>query len=215
MEGTIGEIRMCAFDFAPRGWAFCHGQTIAINDYQALYSLIGTLYGGNGRTTLMLPDFRGRAPLSAGQGAGLSLRQLGELGGSEKVPLDYDQMPLHNHLTDWVFKNGAASGVVELEGTTATKVSREEGDVIQPDGAIWGKFSPQQFDPFVNASEPNFALMDEQKVQVSGSVELQITSIESTVATGEAGGSEPVYVMQPWIATHYIICLDGLYPSRN
>ena len=82
-EPFVGEIRMFAGNFAPRGWAFCDGQLLAISQNDALFSVIGTLYGGDGRTTFALPDLRGRVPIHAGQGPGLSERPLGSKGGVE------------------------------------------------------------------------------------------------------------------------------------
>lgn len=97
-EGYIGEIRMVAFNFAPRGWALCDGQLLSIAQNTALFSLIGTIYGGDGRTTFALPDLRGRVPVHAGTGAGLTPRSLGERGGVENVTLNIAQIPSHNHL---------------------------------------------------------------------------------------------------------------------
>lgn len=96
-EAFIGEIRFFGGNFAPRGWAFCNGQMLAINQYQALFSLLGTTYGGDGRTTFALPDARGRAMIHAGQGPGLSPRRLGENAGTETNTLTANQMPAHSH----------------------------------------------------------------------------------------------------------------------
>ncbi|HBB98067.1 MAG TPA: phage tail protein [Blastocatellia bacterium] len=83
----IGEIRMVGFNFAPPGWAFCNGQLMPLSQNTALFSLLGTTYGGDGRTTFALPDFRSRGPIHFGQGPGLSLRELGEMGGEEASAL--------------------------------------------------------------------------------------------------------------------------------
>ena len=97
-EPFIGEIRMFAGTFAPRGWAFCDGQLLAVSQNDALFSLYGTLYGGDGRTTFGLPDMRGRIPVHQGTGPGLSQRRLGAKGGSETVTLTTNQMPSHTHI---------------------------------------------------------------------------------------------------------------------
>jgi len=86
-EPYIGEIKMVGFNFAPRGWAFCNGQLLPIAQNTALFSLVGTTYGGNGQTTFGLPNLQNRAPVHSGQGAGLSSHQLGEVGGSASVTL--------------------------------------------------------------------------------------------------------------------------------
>lgn len=96
-EPFVGEIRMFAGNFAPRGWAFCDGQLLAVSQNDALFSLLGTIYGGDGRTTFGLPDMRGRIPIHAGTGPGLAPRLLGAKGGAEKVTLTVNQLPSHSH----------------------------------------------------------------------------------------------------------------------
>src|SRR4051794_10683767 len=97
-EPFIGEVIMFAGNFAPRGWALCQGQLLSIAQNTALFSILGTTYGGNGQTTFALPDLRGRVPLGQGQGPGLSSYVLGEVAGNENVTLISTQMPQHNHL---------------------------------------------------------------------------------------------------------------------
>jgi len=96
-EPFVGEIRMFAGNFAPRGWAFCDGQLLAVSQNDALFSLLGTIYGGDGRTTFGLPDIRGRIPVHAGTGPGLSQYRLGSRGGAEEVTLTVNQLPSHAH----------------------------------------------------------------------------------------------------------------------
>ena len=96
-EPYIGEIIMFAGNFAPKGWMLCQGQLLSIAQNTALFSILGTTYGGDGVTTFALPDFRGRYPMQQGQGPGLTPRSLGEQGGSESVTLVSTQMPAHNH----------------------------------------------------------------------------------------------------------------------
>lgn len=96
-EPFIGEIRMFAGTFAPRGWATCDGQLLAVGSNDALFSLIGTFYGGDGRTTFGLPDLRGRIPIHMGTGPGLSPRNIGSKSGSERVTVTVNQLPPHTH----------------------------------------------------------------------------------------------------------------------
>jgi microcystin-dependent protein len=93
----IAEIRIFAGNFAPRGWAFCNGQILPISQNTALFSLLGTTYGGDGRTNFALPNLQGRFPMHPGQGPGLSLRSLGEINGSEAVTLTINELPAHAH----------------------------------------------------------------------------------------------------------------------
>jgi len=93
----LGEIQLVAFNFAPQGWAFCNGQLLSISQNTALFSLLGTTYGGDGVTTFALPNLQGRVPLHFGAGQGLSPRNLGQLGGEEAVTLTAAQMPAHSH----------------------------------------------------------------------------------------------------------------------
>jgi len=93
----VGEIRMFSGNFAPRSWAFCDGQLMAISQNDALFSLLGTIYGGDGTTTFGLPDLRGRVPLGEGTGSGLSPRRLGSKSGAEKITLTRAQVPSHTH----------------------------------------------------------------------------------------------------------------------
>jgi microcystin-dependent protein len=102
----LGEIRAFGFSFAPRGWAMCNGQLMAISQNEALFALIGTFYGGNGTSTFGLPDLQGRVPLSMGQGTGLSSYQIGERAGTETVTLTTGQVPSHIHSIAQPVNNG-------------------------------------------------------------------------------------------------------------
>ena len=93
----VAEIRIFPFNFAPKGWAWCDGQLLPLSQNTALFSLLGTTYGGNGKSNFALPDLQGRAPMHPGQGPGLSLHDLGETGGSETVTLLESEIPSHAH----------------------------------------------------------------------------------------------------------------------
>jgi microcystin-dependent protein len=93
----VAEIRIFPFNFAPKGWAFCNGQILPISQNTALFSLLGTTYGGDGKSTFALPNMQGNAPMHPGQGPGLSLHDLGETGGSQTVSLLESEMPAHSH----------------------------------------------------------------------------------------------------------------------
>jgi microcystin-dependent protein len=111
-EPYLGEIVAVPYDFAPRGYAFCAGQLMSIAQNTALFSLLGTTYGGNGQTTFALPDLRGRSAISSGQGPGLAPKTLGEVGGEETVTLLVTQMPAHNHTVQASSSTGSISSPV-------------------------------------------------------------------------------------------------------
>ncbi len=108
-EAYLGEIRMFGFNFAPSGWMLCNGQTLAISQYAALFSLIGTSYGGNGTSTFQLPNLQSRVPVHQGTGAGLSTYVIGETTGTENVTLLYNNMPVHTHTVNAVTGSAGAS----------------------------------------------------------------------------------------------------------
>ena len=104
----VAEIRIFPFNFAPRGWAWCDGQLLPLSQNTALFSLLGTTYGGNGKSNFALPDLQGRAPMHPGQGPGLSFHDLGETGGSETVALLESEIPSHSH--GWAASNSTGIG---------------------------------------------------------------------------------------------------------
>ena len=180
MEGYIAEIRMFAGNFAPRGWAFCQGQILSIAQNTALFSLLGTTYGGNGQTTFALPDLRSRVPVGAGVVSGLPTTNLGQMSGAPTHTLIITEMPAHNHATQ-----------------TQVNASSAEGTAFTPTGGIWAT-SPNG-DTIYSTSAAN-ATMAANGVQVT---------------VGIAGGSQPHNNMQPYLGMNYIICMEGIYPSRN
>ncbi|MEL7091707.1 MAG: tail fiber protein [Pseudomonadota bacterium] len=111
-EPFIAEIKMFGGNFAPRNYALCDGQLLAISQNSALFSLIGTIYGGDGRSTMALPDMRGRVSMHAGTGPGLSPRPLGQKGGEETHTLNITEMPAHNHAVSAVLKGSAATATL-------------------------------------------------------------------------------------------------------
>lgn len=158
MEPFIGEITLFAGNFAPRGWAFCDGQLLSINSNQALFSILGTTYGGDGRTTFALPDLRGRVPIHAGQGIGLSNRPLGSTGGMEQLPA-----------------KTLSLGKASTERRTAP---------ADPDVGRAGTRNPAP------------AVATPQTTEVA----------DPSVDSGN---------MQPYATVHYIIALQGVFPSRS
>ena len=183
-EPFIGEIVMFGGTFAPRGWAFCDGQLLSISQNTALFSILGTTYGGDGRTTFGLPDLRGRVPMHAGNGPGLSNRRLGEKSGAETVTLTSSQMPSHNHTATTDSTLGASS-------SGASTVNSPAGNVLANDGN----------DRIYKNVEPD--------------VLMRTSAIDSTTTVDDTGGGQAHTNVQPFQAVHFIIALQGIFPSRN
>lgn len=131
-EPFVGEVRMFAGNFAPRGWAFCDGQLLAVSQNDALFSLLGTIYGGDGRTTFGLPDLRGRIPIHAGSGPGLSPRRLGAKAGSENETLTVNQLPSHRH--DWQATSASAANRSPVGSPNAFSYAQPINTMVFRDG---------------------------------------------------------------------------------
>jgi len=123
----VAEIRIFPFNFAPKGWAFSGGQILPLSQNTALFSLLGTTYGGDGKSNFALPNLQGRAPMHPGQGPGLSLHDLGETGGTDTVTLLQSEMPMHNHTMRGTVENGT-QGTLTANITLATSIG---GTVFQ------------------------------------------------------------------------------------
>jgi microcystin-dependent protein len=189
MEGTISEIRYFGPSWAPRNWMICDGSVLPISAYAAFFSLIGTEYGGDGRTTFAIPDLRGRVAVGQGNGPGLSVRQIGSKGGQEQVTLTEALMPSHTH-------------EVAFSGTARIPVNIQAGDEDQSSPAA-GVLSNTGSDQYASSPTPN-AIYSGSPIPVTGNV--TVNSI---------GGDRPHDNMQPWLAVTPIICATGIFPSRS
>ena len=153
MDPFVAEIRIFPFNFSPRGWAWCDGQLMPIAQNTALFSLLGTTYGGNGQSNFALPDLQGRAPMHPGQGPGLSLHDLGETGGSETVTLLQTEIPLHSHTL--------RANVIDVADTNvpspaASFALSSGGTLYQPTANV--QLAPQALAP-AGGSQPHNNLM--------------------------------------------------------
>jgi microcystin-dependent protein len=138
----VAEIRIFPFNFAPKGWAWCDGQLLPLSQNTALFSLLGTTYGGNGKSNFALPDLQGRAPMHPGQGPGLSLHDLGETGGSETVTLLESEIPAHNHA---LMSLGAPANRTNPIGNTIARVSAGNAYVAPPSAMV--SMAPEALPP--------------------------------------------------------------------
>jgi microcystin-dependent protein len=137
----VAEIRIFPFNFAPKGWAWCNGQLLPISQNTALFSLLGTTYGGDGKSNFALPDLEGRAPMHPGQGPGLSLHDLGETGGSETVSLLESEIPAHSH----AFK--ASAQLADQPTPQGTLTGNVSSDNIYAPAAALVSMAPQALAP--------------------------------------------------------------------
>ncbi|WP_297334369.1 tail fiber protein [Flavobacterium sp.] len=195
MDEYLGAIKAFGFNFAPRGWAFCDGQLMSIAANTALFSLLGTTYGGDGRTTFGLPDLRGRSIVHPGTGPGFSTIRWGQMGGYETETLTVLNMPVHNHVL--------IDGQAIVSTTTQVNVA---GDplVNVPDNGTY---------PFAaGGSAPNMYSESATPTDTVGGITSQ-SYISG--ATGAAGGSQPFSVRSPYLGIYTCICTQGIYPPRS
>jgi microcystin-dependent protein len=186
----LGMIILVPYNFAPRGWAFCQGQILSIAQNTALFSLLGTTFGGNGVTTFGLPDLRGRVPIGSGQGAGLSNFGLGQTGGIESVTLTVSNMPAHTH-------------VIALSNLQATAhVRNAAGNARSPAGNVLAGEAAG-----VTAVYSNQAPTD--------SMAASALTVSGNATANPAGASTPFDLHSPYVTVNYCIALQGIFPSRN
>jgi len=210
----VGEIRWVAFDFAPKGWAKCDGQILAISQNTALFSLLGTTYGGNGVSTFGLPDFRGRTIVHPGQGPGLSDRVLGEEGGTESHTLTIAEMPAHSHggglhshsIPSLAVNVGASSGAATQSAAggnvlaTATLAAGGNGN--------GNPNNTPKLTMIYNAGPADTTLG-------AGSATVAGTTGNATGGSLTEGGSQPHPTMPPFLTANCIIALEGIFPPRQ
>ena len=198
MEGTMATIVGWAPVWAPRTWMSCSGQLLPISNFNALFSLIGTLYGGDGRTTFGLPDLRGRVPMGSGSGPGLTPRSNGQSGGAEYVTLTVLEIPSHNHSAS--FSSGSSMVIPAInnaDGTTNTPSS----NVYPAVGKAGTGLGAQNTDIYTTGT-PNTQIGP--NIPVTGNISVNYT-----------GGNQSHLNLQPYQVILWIICYQGIYPSRN
>jgi microcystin-dependent protein len=180
MEGYMAVVTMVAYDFAPKNWAYCNGQTLPIAQNQALFSLLGTTYGGNGVTTFALPNMQGRAQVCPGQASSGSNYTLGEMTGTETVTLNTNNLPAHVH-------NGNIN-VTPRAGNSADDLS-------------------------ATGNYPGQAANGYATTPTAGTVMTSPHIISTTI--GLAGSNMPFSILTPYLVLNYVICMYGIFPSRN
>ena len=200
----LGEIRMVGFNYAPPGWAICSGSMMSISQNTALFSLLGTNYGGNGVNTFALPDLQGRSPVGTGSGSGLSPIALGEKAGTETVTLTSNQMPMHTHTAQ-------SNGNLSVSGSAAIPAcsSPTSGTSSGTPGAttVLGTMTAGgRAGDLYTTSTANTTLLP---------YNVQSTGTPPGITVGAAGGSQPFAVRNPYLGITCIIALQGIFPSHG
>ncbi len=184
-EPFVGEIRMFGFNFAPVGWALCDGQLMAIAQNQALFSLLGTTYGGDGQSTFGLPNLQSRVAIHMGQGPGLTPYFEGQTGGVESVALTAQQMPQHNHAVNCNGSvTGRGGGAFGAGGVGETPVSNFPGPATSPGHSVYSTTA------------------------------IANNTMAATMIS-QAGGSQAHENRQPFLVMNFCIALQGIFPSRG
>ena len=191
-EPFIGMLMLVPYNFAPRGWAFCNGQIMSISQNTALFSLLGTTFGGDGQVTFALPDLRGRVPLGVGQGPGLSNYVLGQVAGTETQTLTTSNMPPHSHTL------ANLKATVNIVSTAGNQQGPKDNVLAKEAAGVTATYAtpPQGFPP----NPPD--KMADAAVTMSG-------------ATDPAGGGQPFDMHTPYLAMNYCIAITGVFPSRS
>ncbi len=213
MDPFIGQIICVGFNFAPPGWAQCNGQLLSIAQNNALFALLGTTYGGDGRTTFGLPDLRGRAPIGVGQGPGLSNYVQGQMGGTESVTamgtgqfaLAAANLPAHTHA---------------IQGSVSVAIADQAGSSNAASGNVLGKVAQDAdvspattIEMYVATSGRGAATFNDRN---------QLGGVSHNITTAATGTGTPVSVpvsvnvanRQPYLGMMYIIATQGIFPSR-
>jgi len=186
---TLANITIFAGNYAPQGWMFCQGQLLSIAEYTALYSLLGTTYGGDGEQTFALPDFRGRVAVHVGQGAGLQNYDLAQQGGVENTTLTMNNIPAHTHpVTNAAVGPAPASN---LPGTTD-----------MPTGNV-----PAQ----INGSPAAYSTV----ATTDNLGNSTINSLSDSTGGNGSGGTAPVNIVSPYQVLNYVIAVEGIYPPHD
>jgi microcystin-dependent protein len=199
----LGEIKMVGFNFAPRGYALCAGQQMSIAQNSALFSLLGTTFGGNGQVTFGLPDYRGRSPVGMGQGPGLTFVNQGEVSGTESTSLNILQMPSHTHAVV-ATATATSTGALQVASTSSNPSATPSAtnNVLAASGG--GPGSATIWSDQIGSTPVTLA-----------NLETINTTVGVNVTVQPAGGSQPVPLRNPYLGTNFVIATEGIFPSRN
>ncbi len=214
-EFIMGGIISFGGNFAPKDWGFCNGQLIAISQNQALYAILGTTWGGDGRTNFALPNMQSRVPIGVGRGEGLTEVRQGQELGREIHTLNVAELPTHSHTATFI---GIGTPITPISATATLKASKGNGDNLEPQtGDYLGQSKSGRNDgfPYFTSDKNVNQLVDLGK----GSIDVTVTGggglSGGTVAINATGSSRAFSIMQPNLGMQYIIALQGIFPARN
>jgi microcystin-dependent protein len=218
----LASIILFGGSFAPRGWTYCQGQVMPITQNTALFALLGNTYGGDGRSTFGIPDLRGRVPLGTGRGNGLTEFQLGRQVGKDNLVLITQNMPTHNHPATFTGTGGGVA-TTDVQVAVNVPVSTQLGDSAAPTANCYlaetvaggGRTDlPEKIyrssTAGIGANPVNLGGVTATATVTGGSS--GITG--GTVTVDNTGGDTPISLIQPSLAMNYILCVDGIFPSR-
>lgn len=192
LEPFVGEMMLAGYNFCPRGYLPAAGQLLPISQNEALYSLLGTTYGGDGRTTFALPDLRGRTPVGSGQGPGLSDIRIGAKSGAEQVTMSQAQLPSHTH-----------SAATTVTADVKARATSQTAGAISPAGNVLaGTGSGSE----IYDAGPADQNMGDSAIQAN---------VSATTTVSPTGGSQPVNIRDPYLGMNWCIATQGIYPSRS
>lgn len=202
----IGEISYVGFNYAPTGWAKCDGAELSISQYSALYSLLGSTFGGDGRNTFALPDMRGRVPVHQGTAPNLSNYTMGQKGGAETVTLLVSNLPAHTHSATAVSTSIASGGNVS---STLKAINSDASEKNAQNNALANSIG---LNKAYSTTAPNVNMH-------ANSIDSTLSGLTINTATqvsiSSTGGNQPLSVKQPYLVVNCIIALEGIYPSRQ
>ena len=196
MEGYLGTIQVFGGNFAPKNWTLCHGQLLSISQYPDLYKILGTIYGGDGKTTFALPDLKGRASIGAGTGTNLTPVILGQKGGSETATLTVSEIPAHNHTA--AFQSSEASGTVNPSAFSGRASLSDDPTNNFPAKTQAGN------EIYSDASDVEMGQSD---------VNVNVSDVQMEIE--KTGGNNSFNIRNPFLGVNYIICINGIFPSQS
>lgn len=214
-EPYMTQVTIFGCTYAPKNWRWCDGSLLPIAEHNAIYALVGTTYGGDGRLTFGIPNLIGRVPIGTGSAPGITTRYPGMMGGVENVTLSIHTMPSHTHSAN---AHATSAGVLQGEPNTNATVrcNNTASSTIEPAGKVWGKSSGRDniYADDVSGTDAMHPGLVNVTVDMS-TVSVNVATSVDSVIVGSTGDDNAHYNMQPFQVIPYSFSLSGIFPSRN